>query len=153
MTTATPEDRRKLLAILPDEWFDNDLIASIVDDDYELYELLLQQHNRKSSSLLAPLHRSLDSVWEVFAKLAYRHGHTTEEIAEHTLVRINSVTSYVGKLSDHWKYRVEEFETLAGYEDEVIQEVAAVGRQKCLENYEYWKAREDEEDVYGQDWD
>ena len=151
LTRANLVDRGALLEIVPDGYFYTDTIAGIVGDDLELYKLLLQQRDREESTLLSPLHRSLDSVWEAFAKLAHGHGHTPEEIAEYTIARSNSGKLTVGRFSEAWKTRCDQFEALKNHEDRIICQVARFGYQKSLENYEYWKKREDDEDVYGRD--
>ena len=148
----TLNERRDLLGIVPDEYLYNDMIAGIVGDNPELYVLLLQQSYREKSALLSPLHRSLDSVWEAFAKIAYEHDHSFEEIIACTFARSGSGFSWVGKYSDVWKNRCKQFQDLKNHDDEIIRQIAAVGYQKSLENYEYWKRREDDEDVYGRGW-
>ena len=51
-----------------------------------------------------------------------------------------------------WKRRCDQFEALKDRDDDIIRRVAKFGYQKSLENYEYWKKREDDDDVYGRDW-
>ena len=145
-------DHRKLLEMVPDEYFDNGLIASIVGDDPDLYELLLQQSDRGKSTLLAPLYRPLDSVWETFAKLAHGHYHSPEEIAQHTITRFGGIMSHEGRWSDMWKQRCDEFAKLRDHGDDTIRRVAEFGYLKSRKNYEYYKKQEDDEDVHGRDW-
>ena len=144
-------DRKQLLEMVPDEHFDNDLIAGIVGDDPELYGLLLQQRDRDKSALLAPLHRPLDSVWETFVKLAHEHYHTHEDITEHTITRFGSSVSWEGRWSEMWEKRRDEFAELRDHDDDVIRRVAEYGCLKSQENYEYYKKQEDDEDVHGRD--
>ena len=145
-------DHKKLLEMVPDEHFDNDLIASIVGDDPELYGLLLQQRDRDKSALLAPLSRPPDSIWETFVKLAHEHYHTPEEIAEHTITRFGGITSWEGKWSDMWKQKCDQFAERRDHEDDVIRQVARIGYLESRQNYDRYKKEEDDEDVHGRDW-
>lgn len=152
LARANPGDRQSLLEIVPDGYYENDMIAGIIGDCIDVYEWFLrEQPYRQKSALLSPLHRPIDATWEAFVKVAHEYDHTLKKIVEHTITRFNSVTSYVGKRSDHWKNKAELFEALKDHEDGIIREVAEVGYQKSRENYEYWKKREDDEDVYGRD--
>ena len=151
LTGLTLDERRDLLGIVPDEYSYNDMIAGIVGDNLELYELLLQQSYREKTALLSPLHRSLDSIWEAFAKLAHEYDYSAEEIIECTFARTGSVFSWVGNYSDVWQARRKQFQDLKDHDDESIRNLADVGYSMSLENFEYWKKREDDESVYGRD--
>ncbi len=144
-------DRQRLLELVPDDYFDNDIIAGIVGDDPELCKLLLQQRDRDMSALLAPLCRPLDFVWEMFTKLAHERGYTPEEIAQHTITLFGGITSWEGRWSEMWKQRCEEFAELRDHDDDVIRRVAEFGCLKSQKNYEYYKKQEDDEDVHGRD--
>ncbi|MCY3780043.1 MAG: ATP-binding protein [Chloroflexi bacterium] len=152
LTNWSLADRKKLLDLVPNDYFDNDIITGIVGDELKLYELLLQQRDRTKSALLSPLHRTLDPVWEAFAKLAHEHGHVPEEIAEHTITRFGGITSWEGRWSEMWKQRCEEFAELRDHDDDVIRRVAEFGYPKSQNNYENYKKQEDDEDVHGRDW-
>ena len=41
---------------------------------------------------------------------------------------------------------------LNDHDEDIIRRVAQFGYLKSQKNYEYWKKREDDEDVHGRDW-
>ena len=146
------EDRRTLLKAVPDGYSYNDIIVEIVGENLELYELLLQQPCWHESALLSPLHRSIDSVWEAFAKLADERGHTPEEIVAHTFMSPGISASWVGKYSNVWKKWLDQFEAIRDHEDDIIRHIAELGYQRSNEQYKVELEKERDEDVYGRDW-
>lgn len=141
--------RRKLLDIVPDGYSYNDLIVAIVGDNSALYELLLQQADRTQSTLLSPLHRSIDSVWTDFAKLAHERGHAPKEIVTHTFIAVGIPDSWVGKYSNVWRRWRDQFEAIRNHKDEIIRHIAEVGYQRSNDQYEAELKKERDEDVYG----
>ena len=146
------EDRRNLLDIVPDGHSYNDIIVKIIGDKVPLYERLLQK-SWPESALLAPLHRSIDSAWESFAKLTHEHGHAPEKIVTHTFMAVGLVASWVGKYSDVWKKWRDPFEDIRDHEDEIIRQIAEIGYQRSDERYKEELDKERDEGVYGRDWD
>ena len=146
-------DRKQLLEMVPDGYFNNDLIAGTVGDDAELFLLLLQQHGMAKSALLSPLRRPLDATWKAFVTLADEYGHTPEEIAEYTIFRSGSIQQYAWKESDTWKARYEQFADHRGHDDDIIGRVAEFGYLKCLKEYEDYKKQEEDNAIHGDNWD
>lgn len=148
------EERRELLNIVPDKHFYHSIISELVGNDPALYKLLLQS-SRAESYLLSPLHRpvdsTVDSTWVEFAKLAYQHDYTAEQIIEHTFVAIGKVFSWSGNYSKVWKNWSERFKAVIEHEDETIRHIATIGFQISSKRYQEEREKEHNEEVFGRD--
>ena len=148
------EDRRNLLDIVPYGGFPySEIILKVIGHNLALYEQLLKKSTWPESAKLVPLHRSIDSAWESFAKLAHENEHAPEEIVSHTFMAEGIVASWVGKYSDVWKRWRDQFETIRDHEDEIIRRIAEIGFQRSDERYKKELNKERDEDVYGRDWE
>ncbi len=151
LTGLNREARQNILEILSDGYFHSNIISSIIGNDSLLYKLLLQQSWREEADLLSPLHRSIDSVWIEFAKLASQQGYAAEQIVEYTFAAVGRVVSWSGNYSNIWKDWSEQFKTIMDHDDDTIRRIAAVGFQISSKRYELELRKEHDEEVYGRD--
>ena len=147
------EHRRNLLDIVPCGYPYNEILVKIIGDNPALYEQLLKKAACTNSARLAPLHRSIDSAWVAFTKLAHEHELSPEEIVTNTFMTEGILVSWTGKPSHTWKNWRDQFETIRDHEDQVIRQCAAMGYQRSNERYMEELAKERDDDVYGRDWD
>ena len=140
--------RQRLLELIPDGYLWRDTAALLVGDSPDLFQKLLQSP-RNELDVLAPLSRpAIDSIWMKFAKLASQHGFPTGSIVSHAF---SDFTSWSGNFSDVSKSRYEQFEPFLTGSDVEVQRIAKAGRDYFFSEYESWRNRERDEEVFGRE--
>jgi len=125
-------------------WFD-EVIHGIVDDELEIYRVLLQ--NRQLERFhLSPLGGNPKGAWIDKALLALDAGYSALDVAQAVY---GSSRSWMGNESTYWAQWAESFEPLLTHNDPRIRTVGQIGRDRALEQRDLALARERSEDIYG----
>ncbi len=148
IASLTGPSRQELLELIPEGYRWRSTAAALVGDSPELFEKLLSLP-RNELDVLAPLSRSMiDSVWMAFAKLAFQHGHSEASIAS---CAFTNSSTWSGRYSDIVKSQYKQFERFCSDNDEIVRRIANAGNEYFSQQYEYWRKRERDEDVFGRD--
>ncbi len=139
------ESRVHLLEILPPKWRFNDLISHLIDNDIDLYHVLLQNSRLKRFHLI-PLTWQDGEIWIEKAKLAMEKGYSAKDVA---YAAYGQSSSWVGNESIVRKEWVERFSKLCLHEDKKIHEVGTVGKAIADAQLKDALHREREEEIFG----
>lgn len=140
------EHRRRLLHVVPGDFYRESWIRELVGDDMDLIRALLKTDLHRSVRL-APLKTSrFDECWCQKACAAHDACFSSEEIAHASL---GNNWGWSGKESDMWAGWVSTFETLIDHPDLRIREIGKIGAEWTRDRMTQALEREQREDVYG----
>ncbi len=139
------EQRKSLLEQIGDRFWDGEVIHGIVDDEPEIYAILL--HNQKLKRFhLAPLEGKPTGVWIDKALLALDSGYSTSNVSQAVY---GGHWFWSGSESIFWAQWAESFEPLLTHDDPRIRTVGQIGKDSALAQRGRALARERLEDIYG----
>jgi hypothetical protein len=144
--------KRSILRQFPETYEVAEVVASLIDEDLDLYRELLNTE-RLEILHLVPLAGTIEGIWAEKAKLALDAGYQPGEIAGAAYGYPMSVTVKWGKESMMWAEWIERWTQICSHEDEQIREVGEAGKDFAQARYEEALKRERDEAVYGSDWD
>lgn len=140
--------RKKVLRKIPGSLYYHDLLFSLVGDEIDIYEELLNNIELKDFHL-TPLARHPEGVWLEFAILALDAGYTSEQVAGAVYGYPINATFWSGSEAKMWGDWVDRFDKLCKDEDERIKKLGEVGRAQAQISYQRAFAREKNEEIYG----
>jgi len=141
-----PEQRKTLLEQIGDRFWDSEVIHGIVDDEREIYRILLQNKQLKRFHL-EPLAGKPIGVWIDKAILALDAGYSAEDVAQSVHGHFRFID---GSEAIYWAQWAESFEPLLTHDDPRIRTVGQLGKEYALAEKERALAEERLEDIYGQ---
>jgi hypothetical protein len=141
------KQRKHLLALIGDGLWNDEVVRGIVDDELEVYRVLLQNPRLKRFHL-APLAGKPDGPWISKALLALEAGYSHSDVAGAVY---GSVQSWNGDESAHWAQWVESFEPLLEHSDPAVREIGEHGRNRAVAKRDRALAEERLEDIRGFD--
>ena len=139
------EQRKTLLDQIDDEFWNSEVIHGIVDDEPEVYAILLNNQKLKPFHL-SPLAGKPNSVWISKALLALDRGYTASEVSQAVY---GSFRFWSGNESTYWSEWVKSFEPLLEHDDLRIRSVGQIGKDYALAQMERALSKERLEDIYG----
>ena len=139
------EHRKRLLEQISGDFRHSEVIGGIVDDELEIYHVLLQKQQLKQFHL-APLVGEPTGVWIDKALLALDAGYSPSDVAQAVY---GSFQSWSGSESTYWAQWAESFEPLLTHDDPRIRTVGQIGRDRAVAQRGRALAREHLEDIYG----
>lgn len=139
------EQRKRLLEQIGDDFWDSEVIHGIVDDEPEVYNILLQNQQLKRLHL-SPLAGSPTGVWIDKALLALDAGYSALDVSQAVY---GSFLFWSGNESTYWSQWAGSFEPLLTHNDPSIRTVGQIGRDRALAQKDRALARERLEDIYG----
>jgi hypothetical protein len=135
---------RVLDLVSVDQFRSADFVAYLAGDDLAVFEVLLATERLKKLHL-APLLGYPEGVWAEKALLALEAGYSSDQIAD---AAFKKLFTWSGNESDMWATWVEKFEVLCKHEDERIQEIGRIGRDRAQASKEAALRREKLEAIY-----
>jgi hypothetical protein len=139
------DQRKSLLEQIGDRFWDSEVMHGIVDDEPEIYAILLHNQKLKRFHLL-PLAGKPNSVWISKALLALGAGYSASEVSQAVY---GSFRFWSGNESTYWAQWVESFEPLVTNDDPRIRTVGQIGKDYSLAQKDRALAEERLEDIYG----
>lgn len=139
------EQRKDLLKDIGEGFWHGEVVHGIVDDELEIYHVLLQKQQLKQFHL-APLVGKPTGVWIDKALLALDAGYSPSDVAGAVY---GSFQSWSGSESLYWAQWAESFEPLLTHDDPRIQTIGQIGRDRALATRDRALEREHLEDTYG----
>lgn len=139
------EQRKALLEDIGDSFWPDDVIHGIVDDEMEIYRILLQNQQLRHFHL-APLAGKPTGFWIEKALLALDAGYSASDISQAVY---GSFRFWSGNESTYWSQWAESFAPLLTHDDPRIRTVGQIGKNRSLEQRDRALAREQREDIYG----
>jgi len=139
------EQRKSLLEQIGDRFWDSEVIHGIVDDEPEIYKILLQNEQLKRFHLKPLAGKPID-VWIDKALLALDAGYSAEDISQSVYGDFRFID---GSESIYWAQWAESFEPLLTHADPRIRAVGQIGNDHALLQRDRALIRERHEDIYG----
>ncbi|MCK4598865.1 hypothetical protein KAU37_03430 [Candidatus Bipolaricaulota bacterium] len=143
----TSEQKLSLMERLPATYSVSDLVDALVNNDMNLYEVLLTTPSLELFHLI-PLGRKPDLAWREKATLALQHGYPPDRIARATF-HLGKGRSWCGKESNMWQEWVDAFTVFCSDPDEGIREVAETGKAYATAEFDRAREQERRESIYG----
>jgi hypothetical protein len=139
------EQRKRLLEQIGDHLWDGEVINGIVDDEPEVYHILLQNQQLKRFHL-APLAGKPTGVWIDKALLALNAGYSAEDVSESVYSDFRFID---GSESIYWAQWAVSFEPLLTHPDPRIRTVGHIGKDRALAQRDRALTKERLEDIRG----
>ena len=137
--------RKALLKDIGDGLWHDEVIHGIVDDELEIYRVLLQNQRLKRFHL-SPLEGNPTGVWIDKALLALDAGYSALDVSQAVY---SGFRFWSGNESTYWAQWAESFEPLLTHDDPRIRTVGQIGKNHALEERDRTLAREHLGDIYG----
>ncbi len=139
------EQRKRLLEQIGDGFWDSEVIHGIVDDEPEIYHILLQNQQLKRFHL-SPLAGNPTGAWIDKALLALDAGYFASDVSQAVF---GSFRFWSGNESTYWPQWAESFEPLLTHDEPRIRSVGQIGKDNALAQRDRALTRERLEDIYG----
>lgn len=139
------EQRKRLLEQIGDGFWDRKVIHGIVNDELEIYRILLQNQHLKWFHL-APLEGNPTGVWIDKALLALDCGYSASDVSQ---AIYGGHLFWSGSESTYWAQWAESFEPLLIHDDPRIRTVGQIGKNHALAQRDRALTKERLAGIYG----
>lgn len=140
------EHRKSLLEQIKSDFRYSEVVAGIVDDEPEVYRILLQNQFLRAFHMAPLAGEDLSSVWIVKALLALEAGYSASDIAQAVYAVF---WTWSGDESAYWARWAQSFEPLLTHSDIRIRAIGQTGRDRALTARDKALDEERLEGIYG----